>query len=202
MILPRCVGASVNQEFDFTSHPSALLSKSTKRIGAKAVTILSNFTPRLSTSFLKRPEVRIPNARAVPCVHQIIMTRRVSAPASEKSRTDAFRNNADAPQSAIARAVLHETALDMWESVRAESASSKRQVALGRAAAPQTAETAASVTQAANRLAGGGSIFAASPLQRHARNAEALAHHLTVSPQTREDASRLLLGRDTLVPVF
>jgi hypothetical protein len=49
-------------------------------------------------------------------------------------------------------------------------------------------------------LAGGASIYAASSLQRHARDAEAITHHFTVAPHTWEQAGRMLLGLDPKVP--
>ena len=77
---------------------------------------------------------------------------------------------------------------------------SARQLALGRIAATQAVETAASVTRTANTLGGGSSIYSTSSLQRHARDAEAITHHFTVTPHTWEEAGRVLLGRKPNVP--
>ncbi|HEY0285271.1 MAG TPA: acyl-CoA dehydrogenase family protein [Vicinamibacterales bacterium] len=101
-----------------------------------------------------------------------------------------------------ARAFLHDTVANMWETVSAGDAPSKRQIALGRMAATYAAETSAAVTRTASRLAGGTSIYASSPLHRHARDADAVAHHFTVSPHTWEEAGRVLLGRELTVPAF
>jgi alkylation response protein AidB-like acyl-CoA dehydrogenase len=101
-----------------------------------------------------------------------------------------------------ARCLLYETVEDIWQSVSAGRAPTKRQLALGRIAATHAAETAAAVTRTANTLGGGSSIYSASSLQRHARDAEAITHHFTVSPHTWEEAGRVLLGREPIVPVF
>jgi alkylation response protein AidB-like acyl-CoA dehydrogenase len=101
-----------------------------------------------------------------------------------------------------ARCLLYETVEAIWQSVSAGRAPTKRQLALGRIAATHAAETAAAVTRTANTLGGGSSIYSASSLQRHARDAEAITHHFTVSPHTWEEAGRVLLGREPIVPVF
>ena len=78
----------------------------------------------------------------------------------------------------------------------------QRQLALGRTAAINAAETAAAVARTANTFAGGSSIYSTSSLQRHARDAEAITHHFTVAPHTWEEAGRVLFGREPTVPVF
>lgn len=101
-----------------------------------------------------------------------------------------------------ARSFLYETVDGMWQSVRTGQAPTARQLALGRIAATHAAETAAAVTRTANSLAGGSSIYLTSSLQRHARDAEAVTHHFTVSAHTWEEAGRVLLGRQPTQPVF
>lgn len=101
-----------------------------------------------------------------------------------------------------ARSFLHETVNDMWQTVCAGQAPTKRQLALGRIAAINAVEVAAVVTRTANTLAGGSSIYSTSPLQRHARDAEAVTHHFTVAPHIWEDAGRILLGRDPVAAIF
>jgi alkylation response protein AidB-like acyl-CoA dehydrogenase len=101
-----------------------------------------------------------------------------------------------------ARSFLYETVEDMWQSVCAGRAPSRRQLALGRIAATRAAETAAEVTRTVNALGGGSSIYSSSSLQRHARDAEAVTHHFTVAPHTWEEAGRVLLGREPIAPVF
>jgi alkylation response protein AidB-like acyl-CoA dehydrogenase len=63
-------------------------------------------------------------------------------------------------------------------------------------------ETAASVAKTANTLAGGSSIYTRSPLQRHARDADAITHHFTAAPHVWEEAGRVLLGRQPSIGVF
>jgi alkylation response protein AidB-like acyl-CoA dehydrogenase len=101
-----------------------------------------------------------------------------------------------------ARSFLHGIVEDMWQSVCAGQAPTARQLALGRIAATHAAETSAVVTRTANALAGGSSIYSKSPLQRHARDAEAVTHHFTVAAHTWEEAGRVLLGRQPTQPVF
>ncbi len=101
-----------------------------------------------------------------------------------------------------ARSFLHEAVGEVWDSVRAGGDPGARRLALGRAAATQAAETGAAVARTANVLAGGSAIYADSPFQRHARDAEAVLHHFTVAPHTWEQAGRVLLGRDPAVPAF
>ena len=101
-----------------------------------------------------------------------------------------------------ARAFLFDSVSGIWNAVREGRAPTARQLAMARSACTLAAETAASVTATANRLAGGSSIFARSSVQRHARDAEALTHHFTVAPQTWEQAGRMLLGKDPGVPAF
>jgi alkylation response protein AidB-like acyl-CoA dehydrogenase len=101
-----------------------------------------------------------------------------------------------------ARAFLYRTVEEMWENVCLGQVPSKRQLALARTATTHAAETAANVTRTANVLGGGSSIYSSSSLQRHARDAEAITHHFTVTPHTWEQAGRMLLGRDPLVPGF
>lgn len=101
-----------------------------------------------------------------------------------------------------ARALAYDTAEDLWQSVSAGRTPTPRQLALGRIAAIQAVETAARVTRTVNTLAGGSSIYSRSPLQRHARDAEAVTHHFSVAPHTWDEAGRVLLGREPTVPVF
>ncbi len=101
-----------------------------------------------------------------------------------------------------AHSFLYDTVEDIWQTVCAGRAPTKRQIALGRAAATHAAETGAAITRTANTLAGGSSIYSSSSLQRHARDAEAVMHHFTVAPHTWEEAGRVFLGREPSVPVF
>jgi alkylation response protein AidB-like acyl-CoA dehydrogenase len=100
------------------------------------------------------------------------------------------------------RAFLHDAVEQVWQAVKAGQEPTPRQRAFLRMACAQAAETGAAVTRTAHVLAGGGAILASSPLQRHMRDADALAHHFTVSPHVWEDAGRVLLGRPTTAPMF
>jgi alkylation response protein AidB-like acyl-CoA dehydrogenase len=101
-----------------------------------------------------------------------------------------------------ARSFLFQSVEDIWQTLSAGRRPTQRQLALGRMAALHAAETGANVARVANVLAGGSSLHSRSPLQRHARDAEAVTHHFTVTPLAWEDAGRVLLGRDPSVPAF
>jgi alkylation response protein AidB-like acyl-CoA dehydrogenase len=73
---------------------------------------------------------------------------------------------------------------------------------MNRIAACNAADAGADVTRTAHVLAGGGSIYRSSSLQRHMRDAEAVTHHFTVAPHVWEDAGRIFLGRQPVTPVF
>jgi alkylation response protein AidB-like acyl-CoA dehydrogenase len=77
-----------------------------------------------------------------------------------------------------------------------------RQEAVLRMAAINAVETAQRVTATLNTFGGSSSIYSSSPLQRHARDAEAITHHFTVAPHVWEDAGRILLERPPTMPVF
>jgi alkylation response protein AidB-like acyl-CoA dehydrogenase len=101
-----------------------------------------------------------------------------------------------------ARAFLYDAIDDMWETVLVGREPTMRQRALVRMAAVNAVETGAEVARTCNVLAGGGALYDTSDFQRHARDAEAMLHHFTVSQHTWEDAGRALLGRAPLAPIF
>ena len=101
-----------------------------------------------------------------------------------------------------ARAALHQSVEDLWQTLRAGKPLIPRQLALNRAAAVHAAETGASVARTAHVHSGGSSIYASSSFQRHMRDAEAILHHFTVAPHVWEDAGRVLLGRQPTAPLF
>jgi alkylation response protein AidB-like acyl-CoA dehydrogenase len=103
---------------------------------------------------------------------------------------------------AAARAFLHSAVEDIWQAARAGTAATPRQIALGRMAATHAAEAGAAVVRTMSRLAGGSAIYSTASLQRHVRDADAVTHHFTVAPHTWEEAGRVLLGREPIVPVF
>jgi alkylation response protein AidB-like acyl-CoA dehydrogenase len=79
---------------------------------------------------------------------------------------------------------------------------SRRQRAIVRAASNHATEAVVAVTQTVSTLAGASSVYNTSALQRHARDAEVLSHHMTQSPHVWEDAGRMLMGFDHLAPIF
>jgi indole-3-acetate monooxygenase len=101
-----------------------------------------------------------------------------------------------------ARAFLYDTVDDIWQTVCAGSHPTPQQRARNRIAAVNAAEAGASVARTAHVLAGGGSIYRSSALQRHMRDAEAITHHFTVAPHVWEDAGRIFMGREPTTPVF
>jgi alkylation response protein AidB-like acyl-CoA dehydrogenase len=101
-----------------------------------------------------------------------------------------------------ARAFLHETVEDLWRTVMTGAQPTPRQIALNRVAALNAAEVGASVARKVGVLAGGSSIFKTSAFQRHARDADAIAHHFTVAPHVWEDAGRVFMGRTPNAPMF
>jgi alkylation response protein AidB-like acyl-CoA dehydrogenase len=101
-----------------------------------------------------------------------------------------------------AHAYLYGVVDELWQAVSAGAAPTARQLASGRLACTHAIETSGSVTRTAAKLAGGSAIYQSSPMQRHVRDAEAIAHHFTVAPHTWEESGRVLLGRPTIAPVF
>lgn len=101
-----------------------------------------------------------------------------------------------------ARCLLYESLDDLWQTVLADREPTKRQLAMCRIAAINASETSAELTRSMSVLAGGTSIYSSSSLQRHARDAEAITHHVTQSPQVWEECGRVLFGLDPLFPIF
>jgi len=103
---------------------------------------------------------------------------------------------------AAARAYLYGAVEDVWNVVAAGGMPTPRQHAMVRLAGANATATGARVTATVNTLAGGSSIYSASSLQRHMRDAEAVTHHFTMSPHVWEDAGRVLLGREPASLMF
>jgi indole-3-acetate monooxygenase len=101
-----------------------------------------------------------------------------------------------------ARALLYESAGSIWASVAAGTPLSLEQRARVRAAGVWATERAADVVTRAYRAGGGGSLYAASPLQRRLRDINAIAQHFLVRPDTLTTAGAVLAGQDITVPVF
>jgi alkylation response protein AidB-like acyl-CoA dehydrogenase len=101
-----------------------------------------------------------------------------------------------------ARSFLYDTLDDVWQTVVNGGQPTMRQRSLCRIAANQATEVASRVTHTASTLAGGTSVYSASALQRHARDADVITHHMIASPHVWEDAGRALLGLEPLAPLF
>jgi alkylation response protein AidB-like acyl-CoA dehydrogenase len=101
-----------------------------------------------------------------------------------------------------ARSFLYDTVDDVWQTVVAGEQPSMRQRALCRIASNQATQVAANVTRIASTLAGSSSVYSASSLQRHARDADVITHHFTQSQHVWEDAGRTLLGLEPQAPLF
>ncbi|HJT37788.1 MAG TPA: acyl-CoA dehydrogenase family protein [Actinomycetota bacterium] len=101
-----------------------------------------------------------------------------------------------------ARAFVYDAADQIWQTLARGEAFTMRQEAALRMAAINAVETVQRVTGTLNTFGGSSSIYSSSPLQRHARDAEAITHHFTVAPHVWEDAGRILLQRPPTMPVF
>ena len=129
----------------------------------------------------------------VPSMYQAVLAERPAAQLDVARAETAL---------GAARALLFEKADELWQVARASQPPTLRQIALARAAASHAVETAAEVTRTMSTLAGGGTIYATSSLQRQARDAEAITHRFTVAGHTWEDAGRVLLGRVPVAAAF
>jgi alkylation response protein AidB-like acyl-CoA dehydrogenase len=101
-----------------------------------------------------------------------------------------------------ARALIYEMAGAAWEAATDAAEFTLQHRARIRAAAVWATEQAAEVVRAAYRAGGGGSIYAASPLQRRLRDINALTQHFLVRRDTLTTAGAILAGQDVDVMVF
>jgi indole-3-acetate monooxygenase len=101
-----------------------------------------------------------------------------------------------------ARSFLFDSVEDWWDTLLAGDEVSPRQNALTRIAAVEAARAAAEVAHRVSTIAGGSSMYLSSPIQRHARDADAVTHHFVVSPGVLEDGGRVLLGLEPTSPIF
>ncbi len=101
-----------------------------------------------------------------------------------------------------ARSFLYDAVDDVWQTVVAKFEPTMRQRSLCRIASNHATEVAAQVARTASTLAGSTSVYNASSLQRHARDADVITHHFTQSPHVWEDAGRALLGLEPMAPLF
>jgi indole-3-acetate monooxygenase len=93
-----------------------------------------------------------------------------------------------------ARAFLHNTMEEMWESVLAERTISVEQRALVRLAATHACEVAVQVTDQMSTAAGTSALYTSNPLERAVRDVQAAARHFSVQQATYEPFGRILLG--------
>lgn len=105
-------------------------------------------------------------------------------------------------QLSAARALIYDTADTAWEAAAAGRELTLAHRARIRAAGVWATERAADVVRSAYRAGGGGSIYAASPLQRRLRDIDALTQHFLVRRDTLVTAGAILAGQDLDVPVF
>jgi alkylation response protein AidB-like acyl-CoA dehydrogenase len=101
-----------------------------------------------------------------------------------------------------ARALLCESVAAAWRAAKSGVEATPREVAMLRVAGTNACEIAANVARAAGVLGGGNAIRTSSSLQRHVRDADALAHHFSVAPSVWADAGRVFCGRKPLAPMF
>ena len=95
-----------------------------------------------------------------------------------------------------ARAYLH-TSLNRIFDAAAAGRPGLEQRSSVRLASNVACDTAAEVTTAMYRLAGGTSVYRTSPLQRMFRDAHVMTQHIMVAPNTYEQVGRLTLGLET-----
>ncbi|MEA2686474.1 MAG: indole-3-acetate monooxygenase [Actinomycetota bacterium] len=97
-----------------------------------------------------------------------------------------------------ARAYLHQSVGEAWESVLSTGSVPARLQAMLRAAANHACRAAAGVVDTVYNAAGGTSIYRSSPLQRSFRDIHSVTQHFFHSEDVDEQAGRVLLGVDDL----
>jgi len=95
-----------------------------------------------------------------------------------------------------ARALFYSSIDDAWKTACAGEAPSVDQRTEIRIATCNAVETCCEVTEALFRLGGSRSLYRSSPLQRHLRDAQAMAQHLMARPKFLGVAGRRSLGVD------
>jgi alkylation response protein AidB-like acyl-CoA dehydrogenase len=95
-----------------------------------------------------------------------------------------------------ARSLLYDTIAEAWDEAERDGITIARRTDL-RLAATHAADTSATATTTAHRLAGGSDVYERSPIQRRFRDAHAATQHMLVAPATLELTGRLLLGLET-----
>jgi len=100
------------------------------------------------------------------------------------------------------RALLFDVVEDMWRTVLASQAITERQRADLRLAMTHAAQRAAKATHMVCAAAGTTSIFASSPLERYARDAEVVTRHNQLQAANYEAVGRTVLGLESNSPLF
>jgi alkylation response protein AidB-like acyl-CoA dehydrogenase len=100
------------------------------------------------------------------------------------------------------RALLFDVVGDMWETVLAAQPITERQRADLRLAMTHAAQSAAKATSMVCVAAGTTSIFASSPLERYARDAEVVRRHNQLQLVNYEAVGRTVLGLESNSPLF
>ncbi len=100
------------------------------------------------------------------------------------------------------RALLFDTIGDMWETVLARELVTERQRSNLRLAMTHAAQSAAKATHMVCVAAGTTSIFASSPLERYARDAEVVTRHNQLQFVNYEAVGRTVLGLESNSPLF
>lgn len=101
-----------------------------------------------------------------------------------------------------ARALLYESAEDVWEKVAGGASLSLLDRARIRTAAIWAANNSAKVVTSAYRAGGGSSIYSSSSLQRRLRDIDALTQHFLVRDDTLITAGAILAQQDVSAIVF
>jgi alkylation response protein AidB-like acyl-CoA dehydrogenase len=103
---------------------------------------------------------------------------------------------------AAGRALLAEATGRLWERAAAGADVALEDRARARAAAAWAMDAALVATEFAYRAAGGGALYAESPLQRRLRDVHAMTQHFLVRPDTFVTAGGILAGQGLTIPVF
>lgn len=96
-----------------------------------------------------------------------------------------------------ARALVHETLDEVWETASSGDALSDLDRARLRLAATHAAKASAKAVDTVYHLAGGAAIWDTSPFQRHFRDVHVMTQHVMVGEQTLKPVGRVLLGLET-----
>jgi len=100
------------------------------------------------------------------------------------------------------RALLFEVVEEMWQTALAKEPISERQRSDLRMAMTHAAQNAARATHMVCSAAGTTSIFARSPLERYARDAEVVTRHNQLQFVNYEAVGRTMFGLESNIPLF